>query len=156
MHGSSGQRVEVGGQGGDQGLALAGLHLGDVAFVQDDAADELYVEMAQADAALARLPDQGERLGQNVVQAFVPGDPLPEFGGFLRERRIRQLGIFLLKGVDVGDRLAHALEDAFVTAAEYLCNNVANHDRCRWILGLVQRNPDRRITEDGPRRIITG
>ena len=40
------QRIEVGGQGGDQGLALAGDHLGDVAAVEDHAAHELDVVSA--------------------------------------------------------------------------------------------------------------
>ena len=42
VHALSRQGVEVGGQGGHQGLALAGLHLGDAALVEDDAADELH------------------------------------------------------------------------------------------------------------------
>ena len=41
----AGERVQVGGQGGDQRLAFAGLHLGDLAAVQDDAADQLHVEV---------------------------------------------------------------------------------------------------------------
>ena len=39
------QRVEVEGQGGHQGLALAGLHLGDLALVEHDAPDQLDVEV---------------------------------------------------------------------------------------------------------------
>ena len=44
VHAAGGDRVEVGGQGGDEGLALTGLHLGDVAEVQGRAAHQLHVE----------------------------------------------------------------------------------------------------------------
>ena len=44
----AGERVEVRRQHGDQGLALTGLHLGDVAHVQRGAAHDLDVEGAQA------------------------------------------------------------------------------------------------------------
>ena len=63
-----GDRVEVGGGGGDEGLALTGLHLGDVAEVQGGATHELHVEVPQAEGALGRLADGGERLGQQVVE----------------------------------------------------------------------------------------
>jgi hypothetical protein len=43
---AAGQPVEGGGERRDEGLALAGLHLGDLALVQDDAAHHLDVEMA--------------------------------------------------------------------------------------------------------------
>ncbi len=45
VHAEAGERVEIDRQGGDQGLALAGLHFGDHAAVQGDAADELDVEV---------------------------------------------------------------------------------------------------------------
>jgi hypothetical protein len=40
-------------QRGDQGLALAGAHLGDLALVQHHAADQLHVEVAHAEHARA-------------------------------------------------------------------------------------------------------
>src|SRR4029079_3584793 len=49
-------------------LALAGLHLGDLAAVEDHAADHLDVEVAHAHRALARLADDREDLGQQVVE----------------------------------------------------------------------------------------
>jgi hypothetical protein len=70
MHALAGKRVEIGGEGGDQRLALAGLHLGDVALVQEDAADQLHVEGAQAQCALGALAAIGEGLRQQVVEAF--------------------------------------------------------------------------------------
>jgi hypothetical protein len=60
--------VEVGGQRGDERLALAGLHLGDRAVVQHHAADELHVVVPHVQHAAARLADDGEGLGQQVVE----------------------------------------------------------------------------------------
>jgi hypothetical protein len=49
------ERVEIDRQRGDQRLAFAGLHLGDLALMQDHAAHQLHVEMALAERALRRL-----------------------------------------------------------------------------------------------------
>ena len=52
----------------DERLALAGPHLGDLAAVQDHAADELHVVVAHAERAPRALAADGERLGQDVVE----------------------------------------------------------------------------------------
>ena len=65
--------VQVHGQGRDQGLTFAGLHLGDPAEVQSSAAHELDVEMSLADGPLGRLADDRERLHQEVVQVLPVG-----------------------------------------------------------------------------------
>ena len=78
VHALAGDRVEVRGGGGDQGLALTGLHLGDVAEVQGGAAHELHVEVPQAEGALGRLADRGERLGQQVVERLAVGVTLAQ------------------------------------------------------------------------------
>ena len=66
------QGVEVRRQGGDEGLAFAGDHLGDVAAVQDDAAEDLHVEVPHVLGAAAGLAAGGERLGQQVVERRRP------------------------------------------------------------------------------------
>jgi hypothetical protein len=62
---AAGQGVQNHGQGGDQGLALAGLHFRDLALVQDHAAHELDVEMAHAEerrlASRVRAKTSGSR-----------------------------------------------------------------------------------------------
>ena len=75
------ERVEIDRQGGDQRLAFAGLHLGDLALVQDHAAHELDVEMALAERALGRLAHRGEGLDQQVVEGLALGQALAELGG---------------------------------------------------------------------------
>ena len=65
----AGERVEVDGERGDQRLALAGLHLGDGAFVEHHAADQLHVEMALAEGALGGLADGGEGGDEQIVES---------------------------------------------------------------------------------------
>jgi hypothetical protein len=64
MHPLAGDRIQVHGQRRGQGLALAGAHFGDLAVVQDHAADQLGVEMAHAEHALAGFAHHGKGLGQ--------------------------------------------------------------------------------------------
>ena len=61
-------RVERGGKWRDEGLALAGLHLRDLALVQDRAADQLDVEVAHAQLAPADLASRREHLRQRVIE----------------------------------------------------------------------------------------
>jgi len=53
-----GDRVEVRGQRRDQGLALAGAHLGDLAAMQDDAADQLDVVVTHPERAAPTLAER--------------------------------------------------------------------------------------------------
>ncbi len=84
------QRVQVDGQRGHEGLALAGLHLGDPAEVQGHAAHELDVEMTLAQHAPRRLPHDGERLDQEVVEALALLEALLEFDGLVGERVVTE------------------------------------------------------------------
>ena len=81
----AGQRVQVERLDGDEGLALAGLHLGDVALVEDDAAHLLDVEEADAHRALERLADGGEGLEDELVDRLAVLDPLLELDGLAGE-----------------------------------------------------------------------
>ena len=65
---AAGERVQVQRLRRDERLALAGLHLGDVALVEDDAAHQLHVEEADADRALEGLANGRERLEEEVVE----------------------------------------------------------------------------------------
>ena len=83
------QRVEVGGEGCHQRLALAGLHLGDAALMQHNAAHQLHPVGAHTQHAVCRLPHSGKGLRQNVVQRLAVGQTLFEF---------RRLGLQLCIG----------------------------------------------------------
>ena len=82
------ERVEIGGQRGDERLAFAGDHLGDVAAVQDHAADDLHVVVPHAEEPAARLAAGGEGFDQEVVERLARVQPPAELGGLrLRARR---------------------------------------------------------------------
>ena len=96
----AGQRVQIGGQGGHQGLAFAGLHLGDAALVQDDAADELHPVGPHAQHAPGGLPGGGEGLGQDVVQRLAVLETLLEFRGLGLQLGVGQSLVLLLQRLD--------------------------------------------------------
>ena len=94
------ERVEVGGQRGDQRLAFAGLHLGDLAAVEDHAADHLDVEMPHVERAAPGLADDGEGLGQQIVERLAVGQPRAEFRGLGAQLLVGELPDLRLDGVD--------------------------------------------------------
>ena len=86
VHALAGERVEVGRQRGDERLALAGAHLGDLALVQRQAADELHVEVAHAEHALRGLADDREGLGQDLFERWRPAATFALSSGVLAAR----------------------------------------------------------------------
>ena len=108
MHALAGQGVEVGGQGGHQCFAFAGLHLGDVAAVQGNAAGDLHREMLHAQHTPGGFAAHGKGVGQDVVQRFAVGQLLLESRGLglqLCVRKGRILGLqcqhLLDNGIDL-------------------------------------------------------
>ncbi len=97
-------RVQVCRKNTGQGLALTGLHLGDVAEVQGRAAHDLHVEVLLVDHAPRRLAGNRECLGQQLVESFPGGIALTELGG---------LGFELLvcQAFDIGRQRFHMLGD---------------------------------------------
>ena len=73
------ERVQVSRQRRDQGLALAGDHLGDVAAVEDHAAHELDVIVPHLEEPTAPFATDGERVGEDVFEGLPLGQPLAEF-----------------------------------------------------------------------------
>jgi hypothetical protein len=100
VHTLAGQRVEVDGQRGDQRLAFAGLHFGDLALMQDHAADQLHVEVALAKHALGGLAHGGEGRHQQVVERNAFGQLLAERDGPLAQLRVCEPHHFRLERVD--------------------------------------------------------
>ena len=126
VHALAGDGVEVGGGGGDQGLALTGLHLGDVAEVQGRAAHELHVEVAQAEGALGRLADGGERLGQQVVERFAVGVALAQRDGLVAQLVVGELFEALLEVVDGLGVVLEAAQQATLSDAQDSLENVGH------------------------------
>ena len=115
-----GERVQIGRQRRHQRLALAGAHLGDLAVVKREPADELHIEVPQAQFAARGLPHQGERLGDQVAERGAGGMPRLEFACLCRKLIVGHLGGGRFEPVDGRNRAAQLLDQALVTAAENL------------------------------------
>ena len=128
VHALAGQRIEVGRQRGDQRLAFAGAHFGDLAVVQRHAAHQLHVEVAHRQRALAGLAHHGKGLGQHGVQLLAVGDAR------LAARRSCPCSASSDSAAIAGssalispDHLSVLLEQALVTAAEDAGEDVRDH-----------------------------
>ena len=110
VHALAGDGVEVAGQGGDEGLAFAGLHLGDVALVKRHGADELHIKVAHAHGALGSLAHGGKGLGKHIVERLAVGVTLAELIGLAAELLLGHLLKLGLKTVDLVDDLVVALK----------------------------------------------
>ena len=120
------ERVEVRRQRGDEGLALTGLHLGDVALVQRRATHDLHVEVTLAEGALGRLADRGERLGQQVVEALAVGQALPEDVGLVAQLLVGELLEVVLEGVDLDGDALQPLEDPALAGTHQLLEDLGH------------------------------
>ena len=94
MHAFAGQGVEVGGQSCHQRFAFTGLHLGNVAAVQGDAADDLHGEVLHPQHTPGRFAADGKGIGQDVVQRFAVGQLLLQGRGLGLQFGVRQSGVF--------------------------------------------------------------
>ena len=133
---AAGQRVEIDGKRGDQGLAFAGLHLRDLAFVQHHAADELDVEVALAERALAGLAYGGERRHQDVVEGRPFSQLLFEGVGPRAQCLVGELLQLGFQRIDGGDLRPIGADAPVVGGAEQLASDSADH---RFILPLCGR-----------------
>ena len=126
VHALAGEGVEVRRQGRDEGLALTGLHLGDVAQVQGRPAHHLHVEVALAERPLGRLADRGERLGKQVVEALAVGQPLPEDVGLVAQLLVGELLEVVLERVDLGGDALQPLEDPALAGTHQLLEDLGH------------------------------
>ena len=108
------ERVGVEGQRGDEGLALTGPHLGDMALVQSETAHELHVEMSLPEGPLRGLADRGEDLGEDVVERFAFRQALAKACRALGELLVAPLLELRLELVDARGDLAELAKLAFV------------------------------------------
>ena len=153
VHALAGERVEVGRQRGDQGLALTGLHLGDVAEVQRGAAHELDVEVALAQHPLGGLAHGGERLRHQVVERLAVGEPLPELVGHAAQLLVGHRDEVVLDRVDgLGDRLQLAQDLALAHAQDLVDERHAElPDGWKWNwVPAARTGPSTIVTVEAP------
>jgi len=128
VHALAGQGVEHHRQGRGQGLALAGLHFGDLAVMEHHTTDQLGVKVAHLQSTPGSLAHQGEGLGQQIVQGpTILGLllPLPDLGRKVvvtepahpffmavdgRHHRLELFQVPLILGADdlLDDKIEHA------------------------------------------------
>ena len=139
---ASGERVQICGKGGDQRFSFAGFHLGDFAFVQNHAADQLHVEMAHVELAAADFADEGERGHENGCERFLHfgavfgifyvdalqlrRDLHLQFGGLNAEVLVGELLHFRLERVDLRDERLELLDVALVLRPDEKRNYIFN------------------------------
>ena len=114
------QRIEIDGKGGDERLALAGLHFGDRALVEHHAAHQLNVEMTLAKGALGRLANRGKGGDEKVVERDAVGDAGAQLAGAGAELVVAERLEFGLHCVDRRDARGKALDPPVVRTAEEL------------------------------------
>ena len=115
---AAGEPVQVERLHGDERLALAGLHLGDVALVQDDPAHQLDVEEPDADRPLERLADGCVRLEDQLLERLAVLESLLELGGLAAQLVVRELLELRLERPDVRRLLREALEPSALAHAQ--------------------------------------
>jgi hypothetical protein len=126
MDAAAGQRIQVDGEGSDERLALAGLHLGDGALVQDHPADQLDVEMALAEGALRRFAYRREGGSQEIVDRCPGRDLIAKSLGAGAELVVGEALEVVFEGVD---RLHHrpvALDAPIARGPEDLAPKIAD------------------------------
>jgi hypothetical protein len=127
VHALAREPVEVAGERGDQRLALAGLHLGDLPGVQHHPADQLHVVVAHPERALARLARDGEGRDQDVLERRAVVELLLELHGLAPQRFVPELLHLGLEGVDGVDLRRHLLELALVLGADDRLEDPLDH-----------------------------
>ena len=76
MYATVADGIQVCRQYRDQGLALTGTHLRNIAIMQYHAADKLDIERPQSECAVSRLPRHGEHFDKQIIQVFAARKPL--------------------------------------------------------------------------------
>ena len=110
--------VEIGGESGDQRFAFAGLHLGDLALMQNGAADQLNVEVPHVQHAAPCLANDRKGFGHHVVERLPIRHALFELCGLRPELVVRQRLDGRLEGVHRGHDRAKPLQFAFVLGSD--------------------------------------
>ncbi len=124
----AGHRVEVHGHGGHERLALAGLHLGDVAVVKHDAAQHLDVEGPHVERPFGRLAGDGEGLVEQLVEQLAVVVALPELSRLGAQLLVAESGHLGLELSDPGGLLPEALEAPALAGAQQLVDDL-DHGR---------------------------
>ena len=95
--------------------------------MENDAADQLDIEMAHAEGPLGSLPHDGKGLGQEIVKRLFAFKALSELVGLGPQVLVRQAGDAAFQGVYIVNQHLDALELALVRGAENLLQDRSDH-----------------------------
>ena len=118
------KRVQVNRRGGDERLAFAGAHFGDLALVQKDAAHELHVIMALTERTLGRFAHGRESLWEDIVQLGAARQLVAVFARLVPERLVRESFKGRLKRIDARHERPQLADLAVINGAENLLGEV--------------------------------
>ena len=127
VHALAGERVEVGWEGSNQRLALAGSHLRNLAVVKRDASEQLNVEVAHVEHAPAGFAHGRKHFRQEIVERFAVLHALPEYIGARAQVGIAQFAQAGLEGVDRLYGVRIFAQQPVVAAAEYFLERIREH-----------------------------
>ena len=123
VHTLAGQRAQVRGHRGDQGLAFTGLHFGDLALVQGNATHDLHVEGTHAQDSPRGLTDRRKRLDQDVVQGLAILEAILELLSLSLQLLVRQSLKILLQGINLRRKPIQLAQHTPFASAKDLVNN---------------------------------
>ena len=85
MHIVPRKRIEVSCKGRYERLTFARLHFSDLAIMKRHAADELHIEVAKSERALARFSHCSECFWQHIIKRLTLIETFAQFNGHMRE-----------------------------------------------------------------------
>ncbi len=118
MHAVAAERIGIGRQRSNQRLALTGAHLGNLALVQSQTAEQLLVVMPQAKGAPRTFAHGGEGFGQQRIEFDAVFQPRTKLVGLGAEFGIAERLELVGKSVGGGHDFAVAAQHPLVAAAE--------------------------------------
>ena len=104
MDALAGKGIEVGGQGGDQRFALAGLHFRDAPLMQNDTAHDLNGEVAHAEDTVGGFAAGGKGFRQDILEGLAGGEQRAEAVGLALQGLVIHLAVMVLQrqhGIDL-------------------------------------------------------
>ena len=119
----AGERIQIGGQRRDERLSLTRPHLGDLAVVQHHPAEQLDVEVPQAETPPCRFPDAGESFHEQVVELHPVLESPAEFHRLGLQLVVAQRPDLPFQAIDPGGLPSVLLQEALVTASKNSCED---------------------------------
>ncbi len=95
--------------------------------MQDDAADELHVEVPHVQRAFARLAYHRERFREQVVERFALGETVAELDGLAAQLLVRELLDLWFFGADLDNQRSESFQLAIVGCANDLRQEGVNY-----------------------------